>query len=569
MWAGISTCARDAIHEDCVIPPTEEPPPGSRFKGYRDFVVQDLKIEAHNTRYRLEVWQTPDGEWLRGELPATLQGGHFGPSLRAYLLYQHHHCHVTQALLREQLLEWGIDLSVGQIDALLSGHNEPFFAEKDQRLEVGLEVSSVITVDDSGARHQGRNGYVTQIGNDFFAWFSSTESTSRINFLELLQAGEPVYGLNDEALMYWREQGLPQALRQALAASPILEIATTAAWEEHLKALGITKERHRRIATEGALLGGLLEKGLSRELVIVSDGAGQFAILLHALCWVHAERLIHKLIPLNERQRLDQERVRDEIWTLYADLKAYQRAPDPAAVADLHARFEALFSQKTSFATLNQILKRLKTHQSELLLVLLRPDIPLHTNGSENDIRGYVKWRKISGGTRSDLGRRYPELLRPLQARAVLPSTAGERPAAIDWRRVTIWAKVIPGRIFGHLRLPWLSLHFQGYESLKILPTSTTPMAELGTRSWADLRSRPTDPLGLHHRNNPFDVILRFLEGWNTTIAFHGPFTRIITGKSQHHVALEAIQQPAQIRHLDFGHFPDRPTGLWSVVNHS
>lgn len=395
-----------SIHENCVIAPTAKPAPGSRFKGYRDFVVQDLKIGAHNTRYRLEVWQTPDGGWLCGELPATLQGGHFGPTLRAYLLYQHHHCHVTQPLLREQLLEWGIDLSVGQIDALLSGRNEPFFAEKDQLLEVGLEVSSFITVDDSGARHQGRNGYVTQIGNDFFAWFSSTESKSRINFLELLQAGDPLYCLNDEALTYWQEQGLAQALRQALAASPIREIATAAAWEEHLKALGITKERHRRIATEGALLGGLLAKGLSRELVIVSDGAGQFAILLHARCWVHAERLIHKLIPLNERQRLDQERVRDEIWTLYADLKAYQRASDPATVAGLRERFETIFGQKTAFATLNQTLKRLKMHQGELLLVLLRPDIPLHTNGSENDIRDYVKWRKISGGTRSDLGRR-------------------------------------------------------------------------------------------------------------------------------------------------------------------
>ena len=48
----------------------------------------------------------------------------------------------------------------------------------------------------------------------------------------------------------------------------------------------------------------------------------------------------------------------------------------------------------------------LKTHQEERLLVLLRPDIPLYTNGSENDIRGSVKWRNISGGTRSDLGRR-------------------------------------------------------------------------------------------------------------------------------------------------------------------
>jgi hypothetical protein len=129
-------------------------------------------------------------------------------------------------------------------------------------------------------------------------------------------------------------------------------------------------------------------------------------MLLHALCGVHAERLTHKRIALNERQRLDQERGRAAIGRLSAALTACQRAPDPAAVAGLHARFEAICSQKPSFATLHHILKRLKTHQSALLRVLLRPDSPRHTNGSENAIRGYVQWRKINGGPRSDLGRR-------------------------------------------------------------------------------------------------------------------------------------------------------------------
>ena len=41
----------------------------------------------------------------------------------------------------------------------------------------------------------------------------------------------------------------------------------------------------------------------------------------------------------------------------------------------------------------------------ELLLVLDRPEIPLHNNLSENDIREYVKKRKISGSTRSEAGR--------------------------------------------------------------------------------------------------------------------------------------------------------------------
>jgi len=63
-------------------------------------------------------------------------------------------------------------------------------------------------------------------------------------------------------------------------------------------------------------------------------------------------------------------------------------------------------STQTSFATLDQALKRLAKNKDELLLVLERPDIPLHNNLSERDIREYVIKRKISGSTRSKNGRR-------------------------------------------------------------------------------------------------------------------------------------------------------------------
>jgi hypothetical protein len=318
----------------------------------RDFVVQDLRIAAHNTRYRLEVWQTPDGERLVGTLPSDLYGGHFGADLRRDVLHQHHHCQVTQPLLHEQLREWGIDISVGQIDALLAGHTGAFLAEKDELLTTALAVSRWITVDDTGARHQGRNGYVTQIGNDWLSWFAGTYSKSRINFLQLLQAGELHYTLNSHALEYWSEEGLPAAARRHLQS--LTTITGTSAWEAHLDALGIVNVRHRRIATEGALLGGLIEQGFSLDLAIISDGAGQFAILLHALYWVHAERLVHKLIPLNDHQRADQAQVRGEIWALYADLKAYRRNPDPTLRPTLEARFDTIFTQRTSYTTLDR-----------------------------------------------------------------------------------------------------------------------------------------------------------------------------------------------------------------------
>ncbi len=55
--------------------------------------------------------------------------------------------------------------------------------------------------------------------------------------------------------------------------------------------------------------------------------------------------------------------------------------------------------------TLDRLLARLHANKDKLLVALERPDIPLHTNGSENDIRCQVTRRKISAGTRSDAGR--------------------------------------------------------------------------------------------------------------------------------------------------------------------
>jgi hypothetical protein len=393
------------IHEDIIIPPDTPVPAESVFKGYRDFVVQGLVIKAHTVRYRLECWQPPEGRLLTGQLPEALHGRHFDPVLCSYILYQHHHCQVTQPLLREQLTEWGIEISAGQIDALLTADKAPFHNEKDALLTTGLEVGHAITVDDSGARHQGKNGYVTQIGNELFAWFASTGSKSRINFLECLHAGTMTYSINEAALAYMTEQGLSEAIRQPLSQTTPLTIDGRTHWQQHLASWGIDNERHVRIATEGALLGGLLEKGFNSELAIISDGAGQFAILLHGLCWIHAERLIHKLIPMNDLQRNAIAKVRDQIWDLYADLKAYKKHPDATLIAEFESRFTAIFTQRTAYATLDQTLKRLHRHKDELLLILRRPDIPLHTNGSETDIRDFVKKRKVSGGTRSDLGR--------------------------------------------------------------------------------------------------------------------------------------------------------------------
>jgi len=383
-----------------------DPPPGSVSKGYEEYIVQELVIRPEVTRYLRERIVLPDGQSLLAPLPAeVLPGQHFGPDLIRYILYQYHHNHVTQPLLQDELAQLGIVISAGQINHLLTEDKQIFHEEKAELLTAGLAAADYIQVDDTGARHDGKNGYCTHIGNEFFAYFASTDSKSRLNFLKVLRGEHGDYVINEVAVAYWQKYELAAATIAALSAGPA-HFVDAAAWNERLQALDITAARLVRLTTEGALLGSLIDHGLSPELVVLSDGAGQFNILVHAACWVHAERPLARMIPHNEQHRLAIEQVRQQIWELYQELKAYRQQPQPAQVPVLTARFEALCNQRTVYPSINQVLKDLRVHQADLLRVLARPKVPLHNNASESDIRDYVKKRKISGSTRSDDGRR-------------------------------------------------------------------------------------------------------------------------------------------------------------------
>ena len=387
-------------------------PAGAKFNGYRTYDVQELVLRRQNIRFQLAEYVTVSGETVVGALPEAYQGGHYGPTLVSHILYQHYQYRVPQPLIYEQLRDLEIDISVGQINRILTERKAAFHQEQQSVLRVGLETATYIQTDDTGARHQGKNGYCTVIGNDWFTYFSSGASKSRRNFLEVLQGRSPRYILNDDAQQYLATQGLAAKHWATLTFSDQVLATEATAWQTYLSGLGMVSANAVRVITEAALLGGVLAQGIRDDLRILSDGAGQFNLLHHGLCWVHAERALRRLAGSTAQHRQNIAEMQDLLWTYYRQLQAYRLAPTAEAKQTLEEGFDQLFGRcYRHHASLNIVLRQFRNRKAELLRVLDCPELPLHNNASETDIREYVTRRKISGTTRSEAGRQARDTL--------------------------------------------------------------------------------------------------------------------------------------------------------------
>ncbi len=257
-------------------------PMGSRFKGYETYLVRELALSVRAIRYMRERWVTPDGRTIVAALPEGTRG-HFGSDLRRFVLMQYHQGQTTLPRLTAPLHSVGVSISKREVQRLLTEKQQDFLDEARDVLRAGLETSPWVSVDDTGARHKARNGFCTQIGNDWFIWFATRSSKTRLNFLDLLRAGHTDYVVNEAALGYMRSRGLAGPLIAGLAGTDETRFADQAAWQEHLNQLGIVSSAKTglaviqdpvQIATEGAQWGSIHAHGFLHDAVVLSDDAG-------------------------------------------------------------------------------------------------------------------------------------------------------------------------------------------------------------------------------------------------------------------------------------------------------
>src|SRR5215213_2550778 len=383
-----------------------EVPPGSRFKGYKTVVHRDLVLVAEVVRYKRERWLTPEGQTLIAPLPVGVTGG-FGPGVRRFCLALHTQGQVTTERLTDLLNGIGLAISKREVVRLLTSDLEPFAQEDRAVLKAGLVSSPYITVDDTGARHARRPGVTTQIGGERFCVFRTSRSKSRLNFLTLLRASREDYVVNEATLDYLRAQPVEATVIARLTKLQGQVFSSQMDWLQHLArcSINIFDRPLLQSLDEAATWGALRHHGLMENTVVVSDDAGQFRVAKHALCWVHAERHLQKLMPASPKQAQAVELVRETLWCFYRSLKLWKQSPSPGGKRAFRRQFDKIFGLRTGYKELDELLARLARRKDELLRVLERPEIPLHTNASENDLRACVIKRKISGGTMSGHGR--------------------------------------------------------------------------------------------------------------------------------------------------------------------
>lgn len=395
-----------------VIVSAPDVPEGSRFKGYSTYSVQELVVTAKDVTYKLEIWQAPDGSIIRAALPAELQGSHFGPDLRS-MIFGLYASGMTQPAIFQFVSSLGIAVSEGQIHHMLMGEVADFNRHSEQILSAGLREAPYIRVDDTGAKHCHKSGYCTHIGGQYFAYYTTTASKSRVNFLKILAQGQEGYVINDAFIWHLFTSGVEDDLLNTFESYKGKRYRKQKGLNRLLNEMGLRSNKLRLTCLEAGLVGFIQETLLKPGQVLISDRAGQFAILDHAGCWVHMERPLRKLIASTPEIEEEIQQVRGAIWSLYSQAKEASLAQ--AGKDQVSAAYTALVAMEVKSPGVRAVLNNFRDYREEMLKALDHPGLPLHNNDSERDIRSIVKFRKISGSTKSDEGKAFRDSLMTLK----------------------------------------------------------------------------------------------------------------------------------------------------------
>jgi regulator of replication initiation timing len=384
-------------------------PEDAEFKGYDEVVVQDIKIETDNIRFRKKKYHSPaKGQTYTATLPLGYEG-QFGPMIKSWIIVLYFAMNVTEPKIVAFLQTVGIYISSGKVSDIIHSQTGQMHDEKTEIYAAGLRSTPWQQTDDTGIRVNGQNCYTHIVCNPFYTVYFTKPRKDRLTVLQILWGDHPLsFCLNELAFAYWEQCGLSKSKREALTRLPQEQMLTQPEFETLLKEHGpeLGPQQYKWVLEGAAIAAYHTQDEFPIVLLLLCDDARQFKRITEilALCWVHEGRHYKKLNPALEYHAQILDQFLTQFWIFYHQLAAYQLDPTPAEREHLADEFDQLFSTVTGYQYLDQRIAKTKAKKIELLSVLDYPQIPLHNNAAELGARQQKPKQNISFGPRTEEG---------------------------------------------------------------------------------------------------------------------------------------------------------------------
>lgn len=309
-------------------------------------IVQGIILRRNNIAYHGRHKQCVNcGKKYKSILPRELQGISFDHNLRSLLSYLKFACRMTYPLMHRMLIGIGIQISYGEINEILLSNGDTLQTAHKHLKTVGFSKSKHLQSDATGAKRKQKDGTI----------------------------------INQYA---------------QIVCNRLLSV------------FFITKKYNANT------LNKLLGKSGRKKPFVSDDGSPNGECLRckdKQLCWVHEIRHYKKLFPFFTSHQEEQKQILSQWSSFYHLAKHYTDvSPDQQSEKkqEIQQLFDHITSQTTGYDLLDKQLKLTKKKKERLLFFLGHPELPIHNNQCEQDIRQFVIIRKISGETKSIRGDR-------------------------------------------------------------------------------------------------------------------------------------------------------------------
>jgi hypothetical protein len=410
------------IHNEveCPVDPQQLPPDARRLAD-ETVVIQDIRIQPFNIRFRQHVYYSPsEKKTYRGSLPEGYGPGDFGPDLQALIVALKYCGNMSEPKIREFLQNFDVSISAGSLSNILTGTAESFEDEFDDLFVAGLVSTPYQQTDDTSARVAGEFWHTHILCNPYYTAYFTRPHKDRLTILGVLQ---------NRTSLRFRFNAVTRGL--------LGRLKVPQKWRDCVGALGedveLDAEAMRCLLDSwfGEGRGGTTRSHLEQAAAIayyrqqtavpvvqtlVCDDAGQFKLITAwlALCWIHDGRHYERLSPVVPRHAVLLDEFRERFWDFYAALQRYRDGPTPTEAKRLREQFDELFSTQTGYAALDDRIAKTAAKKDELLTVLDHPEVPLHNNASELGARVSARRRDVSLHSKSVRGARAMDIFTTL-----------------------------------------------------------------------------------------------------------------------------------------------------------